>query len=127
MGICLDQWTVSISLFSLLCTRQAPVVLICHKINIPFTLLVKTFQFFQPICGWAEWLLKSSFDNFIFSFVMCLLLIKAGDIESNPGPGKEYSLYLLHLNIRSIRKIDFLSDNFSDFDYKLFGQRGNRE
>ena len=40
---------------------------------------------------------------------MWLLLMKAGDIESNPGPGKEYSLYILDLNKKHQKKLDLIS------------------
>ena len=61
--------------------------------------------------------LESSFCNFQFSLVMCLLLLEAGDSESNPGPDNEHLLSILHLNIRSIRnKISYIQDQLSDFD-----------
>lgn len=50
-----------------------------------------------------------------------LLLIQAGDIEINPGPENNYDLSILHLNIRSIRnKIDYIVDNFLDFNILCF-------
>ena len=46
---------------------------------------------------------------------MFLLLLKAGDIERNPGPEIEHSLSILHLNIRSIRnKISYIQDQLSE-------------
>ncbi len=55
--------------------------------------------------------------------IFCLmLLIRAGDVESNPGPTNESgSLSILHLNIRSIRnKISYIEDTFADFDILCF-------
>jgi hypothetical protein len=58
-----------------------------------------------------------------FCFIIILLLLQAGDIEVNPGPDNQSlnSLSILHCNIRSIRhKMDFIRDNFSDFDIVCF-------
>ena len=64
-----------------------------------------------------------SFYNLHFLIVMCLLLIEAGAIESNPGPGKQNSITIMHLNIRSIRhKIDYILDNFTDIDILYFSE-----
>ena len=38
--------------------------------------------------------------------VLCLLLLDAGDIERNPGPGNENVLSIMHINIRSITDIN---------------------
>ena len=54
---------------------------------------------------------------------MLLLLLEAGDVESNPGPTHEQILSVLHLNIRSIRnKISYLQDNFTDFEVLSFSE-----
>ena len=56
-------------------------------------------------------------------FVMFLLLLQAGDTETNPGPENGYELSILHLNIRSIRnKLDFILDNFSEFNILCFSE-----
>ncbi len=51
-----------------------------------------------------------------------LLLILAGDVETNPGPFNDIGcLSILHQNIRSIRnKFDYVKDNFLDFDIICF-------
>ena len=57
--------------------------------------------------------------NIETSIIVWLLLILSGDIETNPGPDNiyEHSVSILHSNIRSIRnKIDYIIDNFSDFE-----------
>ena len=50
--------------------------------------------------------------------MLILLLLKAGDIEMNPGSDTiNSSLSILHSNIRSIRnKFDYITENFLDFD-----------
>ena len=54
---------------------------------------------------------------------MFLLLLQAGDIETNPGPENGYKLSILHLNVRSIRnKLDFILDNFSEFNILCFSE-----
>ena len=53
-----------------------------------------------------------------------MLLLQAGDIETNPGPENIYDLSIVHLNIRSIRnKIEYISDNLLDFiwHYSRYG------
>ena len=67
--------------------------------------------------------LEAGFLNIQFAVVLILLLLEAGDIESNPGPNPENTLSVLHLNIRSIRnKIDYLKDNFTDFEVACFSE-----
>ena len=50
--------------------------------------------------------------------MLILLLLKAGDIEMNPGSDTiNSSLSILHSNIKSIRnKFDYITENFLDFD-----------
>ena len=64
-----------------------------------------------------------SIYNIETSIMVWLLLILSGDIEMNPGPDNiyEHSVSILHSNIRSIRnKIDYIIDNFSDFECLCF-------
>ena len=60
--------------------------------------------------------------NIELSIVLILLLLEAGGIELNPGPDTtNSSVSILHSNIRSIRnKLDYISDNFLDFDILCF-------
>ena len=54
---------------------------------------------------------------------MLLLLLEAGDVESNPGPTYEHTVSVRHLNIRSIRdKINYLQDSFMDFEVSCFSE-----
>ena len=54
---------------------------------------------------------------------MFLLLLQAGDIETNPGPENAYEVSIFHLNIRSIRnKLDFILDIFSEFNILCFSE-----
>ena len=51
-----------------------------------------------------------------------LLLLISRDVEINPGPNsQEYSISILHLNIRSVRQsIEYITDSFLDFDILCF-------
>ena len=50
-----------------------------------------------------------------------MVLLQAGDVETIPGPENLYDLSVLHLNIKSIRnKIDYITDNFLDFNILCF-------
>ena len=57
-----------------------------------------------------------------------VLLLRAGDIETNPGPifnleSGNCSLSILQLNIRSIRnKLSYINDHLSDFDILCFSE-----
>lgn len=66
--------------------------------------------------------LFTSVNNIQTATVVCLLVILAGDVETNPGPATaEQSVSLLHFNIRSIRhKLDYVKTNFLDFDILCF-------
>jgi len=59
-----------------------------------------------------------------FIIIQLILLIKAGDVELNPGPVQhvsEYTLSLFHCNIRSIRnKLEYIRDNLTDFNVLCF-------
>lgn len=56
-----------------------------------------------------------------------MLLLLCGDVEENPGPSNDSAnldsgcVSIKHLNICSIRnKIDYITDNFPDFDILCF-------
>ena len=50
-----------------------------------------------------------------------MVLLQAGDVETNPGPENLYDLSVLHLNIRSIRNnIDYITVKFLDFNILCF-------
>ena len=59
-----------------------------------------------------------------FIIIQLIFLIMAGDVELNPGPAQhasDYTLSLLHCNIRSIRhKLEYIRDNFIDFNVLCF-------
>ena len=95
------------------------------KLNLFFILEILKYSFtlFNSFCMKFNQYLESCFLNVQFSLVLRLLLLEAGDIESNPGPNPEHTLSVLHLNIRSIRnKIDYLKDNFIDFEVLCFSE-----
>jgi len=69
--------------------------------------------------------LKFIYNGFvtILNFLIHILLLLCGDVETNPGPvhASVDVLSILHLNIRSLRnKIEFIYDNFLDFDILCF-------
>ena len=69
----------------------------------------KLCKFFVKICSLTKFLLILNFCNYQSLFVILILLLQAGDIETNPGPVINHGISLLHLNIRSIRnKIDYI-------------------
>ena len=50
-----------------------------------------------------------------------MLLLQAGDIETNPGPENIHDLSIVHLNIKSIRnKTEYITDNLLDFNILCF-------
>ena len=63
------------------------------NIVLPFNIGSKKLQQYLNTC----------FLNLQFSMVMPLLLLEAGDVLSKPGRTHEHTLFVLHLNIRSIR------------------------
>ena len=66
----------------------------------------------MPVNGYNAYWNLFFFFNFQFMQVMCILLLEAGDIERNPGPGTDNVVSVLHLNVRSIRnKIKYKQDN----------------
>ena len=124
MGICLEQWRVAVGLFHR-CKIGGHHTFLLNINPIWFVreLLKNVFLFFNMFCGKFHRLLDASILNYQFSIIMILLLLEAGDVERNPGPNPDHTLSFLHLNIRSIRnKIDFLKDNFTDFEVLCFSE-----
>ena len=81
------------------------------------------FLLFNIGCKKLQQYLNTCFLNLQFSIVMLLLLLEAGEVESNTGPTHEHTLCVLHLNIRSTRnKISYLQDNFMDFEILCFSE-----
>ena len=69
-------------------------------------------------------ILMDFWQNCHFALIISILLLVASDIEQNPGPPNFLSdLSVLHLNIRSIRnKMEYIIDNFLDFDILCFSE-----
>lgn len=123
MGICVDQWRVSIGLFQCCIFSGHQTYSVSFDILFLVTCLKKLFQNLRYNCNWVRNFLESSFYNVQFLLIMCLLLLEAGDIERNPGPENNNSISIIHLNIRSIRnKIEYIQDNFLDFDILCFSE-----
>ena len=117
MGIFFEQWRVSIGIFHCCMVGNYHTSAFMKKLSLLhiWNLLRYILSNFKRACSIAQNLLESCFYNFQFSILMFLLLLEAGDIESNPGPVNEHSLSILHLNIRSIRnKISYIQDYLSD-------------
>lgn len=79
---------------------------------------------FQQV-EFAESVLSYYFAALLYLYyIFCpnrMLLLLSGDVEVNPGPSQNSSLSILHQNIRSIRfKIDYICNNFVDFDILCF-------
>ena len=58
----------------------------------------------------------------LLKYSVGLILLLAGDIESNPGPvvSSDHSLFINHCNIRSIRtKMEFIKNNYIDNNITL--------
>ena len=59
----------------------------------------------------------------LLKYSVGLILLLAGDIESNTSPvvSSNHSLSIIHCNIRSIRtKMEFIKNNYIDFDIMCF-------
>ena len=67
---------------------------------------------------------KDATKNCHFLFLISLLLTMTLDVEINPGPQNMTSdLSILHFNVRSIRnKLDYIKDNFLDFNILCFSE-----
>jgi hypothetical protein len=62
-----------------------------------------------------------------FCLIIIYMLIIAGDVELNPGPGEtpvhfeDHCLSFFHGNIRSLRnQVDYISNIIEDYDIVLF-------
>ena len=76
-----------------------------------------------------KYLCLLGFSSFVrndqFKFYRLILLLMCMDILSNPGPesNKIHSLYIIHLNTRSIRnKLDYLSNIVDSFQIACFSE-----
>ena len=68
-------------------------------------------------------IIYNSINNIETAILVWLLIILSGDVETNPGPDsyREHCVSILHCNIRSTRnKIEYIVDNFCDFDCLCF-------
>ena len=123
MGISIDQWRVSIGLFHHSISSSKKIFTISLYMYSVFILIMTLYKLFSCICHHINFLMALNFYNTQCFFVMFLLLLQAGDIETNPGPENGYELSIMHLNIRSIRnKLDFILDNFSEFNILCFSE-----
>ena len=125
IGIFLEQWRFSIGLFHCCMVGNYHTSAFMIKLSLLYiwNLLKNILSNFKRACSISQNLLESCFYNFQFSILTFLLLLEAGDIESNPGPVNEHSLSILHLNIRSIRnKISYIQDYLSDFKIVCFSE-----
>lgn len=123
MDSCLSTWRMSIGCFyNRTHGFRCPQTMKC-KFVFNFSFLV---QYILRIINSSIWALNRylilSVNNLQTSLMVALLVLLSGDVETNPGPPTaEHSVSLFHCNIRSIRnKLDFVKDNFLDFDILCF-------
>ena len=126
MGISIDQWRVSIGLFD--CSTFRNSHLYCY-IRFSFVFLFKYLimqlsLYFHNLCYLLTSFFKECINNYHFFFILFMLLLEAFDIEQNPGPNNfTADLSILHRNIRSTsNKLDYIKDNFLDFDILCFSE-----
>lgn len=81
-------------------------------------------RYSRKLCIYTQSFLYSNICNLPFTLLLLLLLLEAGDVESNPGPDDGiHDLSILHLNIRSIRnKMEYIKDNFLDYNILCFSE-----
>ena len=121
MGISLEQYRVSIGLYHKCISSSKELFKVYFNLVFLLQAFYKLCKFFVKFCSLTNFLLILNFSNYQSLFVILIILLQAGDIETNPGPVINHDISLLHLNIRSIRnKIDYIIDTFSDFQILCF-------
>ena len=121
MGIALDQWRVSIGLFHNCISSSKKIFTFSLNLRSIFLSILKLSKLFSWLCYYTNSVLVLNFCNFRCFLIVLMLLLQAGDIETNPGPENIYDLSIVHLNIRSIRnKIEYITDNLLDFNILCF-------
>lgn len=122
MGNSLLQWRVTVGMFYNRCQGLIRTGKVSIKLIIDFHFLQFIFKVLQQLLSLLARANKMVLiENFYF-IIIHLLLILSGDVEVNPGPQIfKHSLSILHNNIRSLRnKIDYIKDNYLDFDILCF-------
>ena len=121
MGISLEQYRVSIGLYHKCISSSKELFKVYFNLVFLLQAFFKLCNFFFKFCSLTNSLLILNFSNYQSLFVILIILLQAGDIETNPWPVINHYISLLHLNIRSIRnKIDYIIDTFSDFQILCF-------
>ena len=121
MGIFLDQWRVSIGLFHNCISSSKKLVTVSLNLRSIFLSILKLSKLFSWLCYYINSVLVLNFCNFRCFLIILMLLLQAGDIETNPGPENIHDLSIVHLNIRSIRnKTEYITDNLLDFNILCF-------
>ena len=119
MNVSTDQWRAAIGLF-----HSSSITTSCVGIRIDLVFIFTWFytRLLKRCCVCLDILLHINFRNNLFTIILLLLLLSAGDVERNPGPDQTtHDLSILQLNIRSIRnKLDFIKDNFMDSNILCF-------
>ena len=109
MNVSTDQWRAAIGLF-----HSYSITTSCVGIRIDLVFILNWFynitRLLKRCCVCLDILLHINFCNNLFTIILLLLLLNAGDVERNPGPDQTtHDLSILQLNIRSIRnKLDFI-------------------
>ena len=98
-----------------------------HFVSLPILLnmLTDLFRILRHVFYSLFHTIRDRLDNSHITFIILTLLLIAFDIEQNPGPPNiSADLSILHKNMRSIRnKIDFIKDNFLDFNILCFSEK----
>lgn len=122
MGIRVNQWRVSIGPFCCCSFNGYHSFFQSTNLIFLFNCWKKLLPYLKYIWNLTQYLLVSSY-KLPFVFEICSLHLRAGDIECSPGSIYENLLFIMHLNIRSIRnKIESIQDNFVDFDILCFSE-----
>ena len=124
MTVSTDQWRLAIGLFHGVLSKGFLDQCYFLSFKILIEWLTWTYMSFHNAVHSNFSILKDGFLNNNFTLFLYILLLKAFDIEQNPGPINSTSdLSLLHLNTRSIRnKLEYIKDNFLDYNILCFSE-----
>ena len=92
MGISLDQWRISIGLFHNCISSSKKIFTFSLNLRSIFLSILKLSKLFSWLCHYTNSVLVLNFCNFRCFLIVLMLLLQAGDIETNPGPEIIYNL-----------------------------------
>ena len=126
MGNDLNSWRAAIGLHHGRGYRYTQGLL--FKINLCDMITVTVLQCYcigiNMLKAWSVHVMNDAISLQFLISISLICLLKAGDVELNPGPDHfhgDHNLSIIHCNIRSVRnKLDFIRDYFSDFNVLCF-------